>query len=191
MGRKGQSRAARLVTIGAAAAAVALAAFLPAATAGQVFKATDHVEETDVFENFCDAGITVDYTLVFDLAFQFVPHGDGLWYYVGHGRMVETFTNADGDTVTSTANVTEKDQELTDNGDGTFTVISLSTGNATVYGPNGKAIARNPGQTRFELVFAIHDPDDVTDDELLSRTLVKGSTGRSDDFCAAVVSALA
>ena len=39
---------------------------------------------------------------------------------------------------------------MTDNGDGTLTILVLTTGPAAVYGPDGKAIARNPGQVRFE-----------------------------------------
>ena len=58
-------------------------------------------------------------------------------------------------------------------------------------GPDGKAIARNPGQTRLELVFDDNGtPDDPFDDIELSREIVKGSTGRSDDFCDAAVPAL-
>ena len=48
----------------------------------------------------------------------------------------------------------EKDKRITDNGDGTLTILILATGNAVLYGANGKAIARNPGQVRFELVVA-------------------------------------
>ena len=33
-----------------------------------------------------------------------------------------------------------------------LTVILLLTGNATLYGPDGKALARNPGQVRFRAV---------------------------------------
>ena len=61
-----------------------------------------------------------------------------------------------------------------------------------VYGEDGKAIARNPGQIRFEvLVDHAGTPADPSDDVFLADLgLVKGSTGRSDDFCAAAVPAL-
>ena len=60
-----------------------------------------------------------------------------------------------------------------------------------MYGANGKAIARNPGQVRIEfLVDHGGTPDFPPDDILLSETVIKESTGRSDDFCAAVVPAL-
>jgi len=41
---------------------------------------------------------------------------------------------------------------VTDNGDGTLTILVLGTGNFTVNGEDGKAIARSPGQLRFELL---------------------------------------
>jgi hypothetical protein len=57
------------------------------------------------------------------------------------------------------------------------------------HGPDGKALARNPGQVRFELLVDHGGtPTDPSDDEFLG--LVKGSTGRTDDFCAAVVPVL-
>jgi hypothetical protein len=82
----------------------------------------------------------------------------------------------------------DKDLHVTDNGDGTLTVVILITGPSTLYGPDGKAIARNPGQVRFELVVDHGGtPTDPSDDVELSFTQVKGSTGRSDDYCAAVI----
>ena len=70
--------------------------------------------------------------------------------------------------------------------------VILATGNAVLYGENHKAIARNPGQTRFEiLVDHGGTPTDPADDEFLADLgEVKGSTGRSDDFCDAAVPAL-
>jgi hypothetical protein len=81
---------------------------------------------------------------------------------------------------------------VTDNGDGTLTILILATGNDVLYGEDGKAIARNPGQIRFEiLVDHGGTPTDPSDDEFLADLgLVKGSTGRSDDFCEAAVPAL-
>ena len=81
---------------------------------------------------------------------------------------------------------------VTDNGDGTLTILILATGNAVLYGENHKAIARNPGQIRFEiLVDHGGTPTDPTDDEFLADLgEVKGSTGRSDDICEAALPAL-
>jgi hypothetical protein len=98
---------------------------------------------------------------------------------------------ANGKSLTSFARVIEKDQRVTDNGDGSLTVLIKATGNAVVYGENGKPIARNPGQIRIELLIDHGGtPNDPSDDVVLSDELVKGSTGRSDDFCEAAVPAL-
>jgi hypothetical protein len=59
-----------------------------------------------------------------------------------------------------------------------------------LYGPDGEAIARNPGQLRFELLIDENGTPDPSDDEVTRLGNVKGSTGRSDDYCAAAVPAL-
>ena len=175
-----------------ATAAVTLAA---AASAGQVFRETIHDEESLVLGDFCDEqGLTVELAFVLDLRVHVVPHGrDRLDYFLQHGMRTEVLTNpATGKSVTSVAKVIEKDMRVTDNGDGTLTILILATGNAVLYGENGKAIARNPGQVRFEiLVDHGGTPTDPSDDEFLADLgVVKESTGRSDDFCEAAVPAL-
>jgi hypothetical protein len=52
-----------------------------------------------------------------------------------------------------------------------------------LYGEDGKAIARNAGQTRFEIL------SDQSGQQLDFR-VVKDSTGRNDDFCDAAATAL-
>jgi hypothetical protein len=190
----GHSRALRLSAILALAvtAAVMLAT---AASAKVIFRETVHEEDTFVLNNFCDVqGLTVEDALVFDGRVQAVPHGrNRLAYFLEHGKVTQVFTNTANDkSVTSVARFIEKDLRVTDNGDGTLTILVLVTGNGVVYGEDGKAIARNPGQIRFEiLVDHAGTPADPSDDVFLDDLgMVKGSTGRSDDFCAAVVPAL-
>ena len=57
---------------------------------------------------------------------------------------------------------------------------------------DGKAIARNPGQSRWEILIDNNGtPQDPSDDEFLEFLGdVKGSTGRTDDACAAMVAEL-
>ena len=181
----------RLITM-LAIAALAAAALASAAGAGQPSRFAIHDEYAFEEEDFCDvAGLTVAISGVLDMTVKVMPRGAaGLDYFAQHGTQSETLT-ANGTSLTSLANVNEKDLDVTDNGDGTVTVLIVATGNAVLYGPDGKAIARNPGQTRLELVFDDNGtPDDPFDDIELSREIVKGSTGRSDDFCDAAVSAL-
>jgi hypothetical protein len=176
----------------AATAAVMLAT---AASAKQIVRETIHEEGTNVLNDFCDVeGLTVEVAFVFDARVQAVPHGrDRLAYFLERGKVTQVFTNLANDkSITSVAKFIEKDLRVTDNGDGTLTILVLSTGNGVLYGEDGKAIARNPGQVRFEiLVDHAGTPADPSDDEFLADLgEVKGSTGRTDDFCEAAVPAL-
>jgi hypothetical protein len=189
------TRWARRLRLGAMPAlVVSLAALAATADARQVFRETIHEERDIVLEDYCGVeGLTVELASTLDMRVHIVPHGRaGLAYFLQHGIVKEVLTNpATGTSLTSVARVTEKDMRVTDNGDGTFTVLVLATGNAVLYGADGKAIARNPGQTRFELL--IDDggtPADPSDDEVLGQEVVKESTGRSDDVCEAAVPAL-
>lgn len=82
----------------------------------------------------------------------------------------------------------QKDLHVTDNGDGTLTIVVLATGNYTLYGEDGHAIARNAGQVRFEVLIDHNGtPGDPSDDSELDFKVAKESTGRSDDACEAAV----
>jgi hypothetical protein len=189
-----RSRRLRLGAI-LALGATAAVTFASAASAGQVFRDTEHEEGAFVLNDFCDVpGMTVEGAFTLDLRVQAVAHGrDRLGYFLQHGTRTTVFTNLDNDkSITEVTNVLEKDLRVTDNGDGTLTILVLATGNLVLYGENGKAIARNPGQVRFELLVDHGGtPTDPSDDDLLADLgLVKESTGRSDDFCEAAVPAL-
>jgi hypothetical protein len=189
-----RSRTLRLSAILAlsASAAVMLAT---AASARVIVRETTHEEDTLVLNNFCDVqGLTVEDAFVGDFRVHAVPHGrDRLAYFLERGRVTQVFTNPATDkSVTAVARFIEKDLRVTDNGDGTLTILALSTGNGVVYGADGKAIARDPGQVRMEFVVDhAGTPADPSDDVFLEDLgMVKGATGRTDDFCAAVVPAL-
>jgi hypothetical protein len=151
-------------------------------------------QETEIIDDFCDvAGLTVQIDRTVDLRVMQNPHGaDGLVYFLEHVRVTTVYTNvANGNAVTEVETAMGNDLRVTDNGDGTLTILDLATGNLVTYGPDGTAIARNPGQVRFEvLVDHSGTPTDPSDDEFLDFRLVKESTGRTDDFCAAVVPVL-
>lgn len=180
-----------LLALGAAATLVLAAA----ASAGQSFHVAFHDEETQIEQDFCGApGLTVEFTRVIEGRIHIVPHGpDGLAYFSQHFTDTHSVTNlANEKTVTAVFTVTDKDLRVTDNGDGTLTILVLATGNAVLYGEDGKAIARNPGQERFEILVdhggTLSDP---SDDEFLEFLgVVKESTGRTDDFCEAAIPAL-
>jgi hypothetical protein len=116
---------------------------------------------------------------------------DGLPYYSEQVHGTQSFTNLANDkTLTFVFNVNDKDLKVTDNGDGTLTVLVLATGSFKVYGPDGKLLFKDPGQIRLEfLVDHGGTPTDPSDDDVLEFLgVVKDSTGRNDlegrDFCA-------
>jgi hypothetical protein len=156
---------------------------------------TFHEEFIQRVRNFCGvSGLTVRQNVTVDGRYTVKTHGpDQLPYYQNHVRIRAVHTNvATNEDVTETLTVMEKDLRVTNNGDGTLTILVLGTGNATVHDENGTAIARNPGQIRYEiLVDHGGTPSDPSDDEFLEFLgVVKESTGRTDDFCAAVVPAI-
>ena len=166
--------------------------FVAAASARQIDSGPIDEVEIEEVENFCGfEGLTVEFVTHTVGRFHVVSRGrNQLPYFGANLKITEVVTNVDnGNSVMSTATTRDKDQRVTDNGDGTFTVLVLATGNAVLYGPDGKAIARNPGQVRFELLIDNNGtPTNPDDDEFLEFLgEVKGSTGRSDDFCEAAV----
>lgn len=183
----------RRVLLAAALLATVVLAVPALAEPGRVIKETVHEEFFNEIDAFCGTDMVVESHLVVDGRTTIRPRGrEGLIYFANRLRITETFTNVDNDKfVVSTANFIDKDLRVTDNGDGTLTILILSTGNAVVYNSDGKAIGRNPGQVRFELVVDHGGtPSDPSDDTEISFEQVKGSTGRTDDFCEVVVPAL-
>jgi hypothetical protein len=181
----GTTRRTRLRAAVAGVAAGALTLGLVPAAGAQPYRETIRDEFEETIENFCGReGLTVDLDGLVEIRLMVnARKRDRLPYVMEHQRVTVVYTS-DGGTVTEQQTVLVKDLRVTDNGD-TFTVLAMGTGNATVFDEDGKAIARNPGQTRFELLL---------DDEfqfLENLGVVFGSTGRNDDFCAAVVPVLA
>jgi hypothetical protein len=188
-------RLARTLGLAAGLAMVGSMALAGGASAEPIEHTEFHDEFTEVVDDFCEvSGLTVQIDFVFDGRFLVNPHGpDGLAYFQVTLKFTNVYTNvANGNTVTEVGNAVDKDLRVTDNGDGTLTILILTTGNVAAYGPDGKALARNPGQVRFEILIDHGGtPTDPSDDEFLEDLgLVKGSTGRTDDFCAAVVPVL-
>jgi hypothetical protein len=148
-----------------------------------------HEEYSDTVENWCgEPGLTVEVVGTYDARVKVTTKGRRqLVHFAGHERIDETQT-ANGVTTRVVVRSLFKDLKVKDNGDGTLTIVILGTGNATLYGPNGKAVARDPGQVRFRLIVDHGGtPADPDDDVEISFDQIKGSTGRSDDFCAAWV----
>jgi len=116
-------------------------------------------------------------------------HGrDGLVYFTETHHGTVTWTNlANGLTMTEVFNNIGKDLKVTDNGDGTLTVVIMNSGVHYVKGPDGKIERMDPGTIRFErLLDHGGTPTDPSDDEELDFRIVKEPTGPNElvDFCA-------
>jgi len=187
-------RAGRIGRVAAVLTAVAVAFALAApVTAKPLEHGTFHDEFSGIDPDFCGAGLEVRFAGVAEGRFLANRRGrDGLVYFMEHVHITETLTNlANGRSVSDQSRTVQKDLHVIDNGDGTLTILVLATGNFVLYGANGKAIAHNSGQIRFELLIDHGGtPGDPSDDVELEFTLVKESTGTNDDFCAAAVAAL-
>jgi hypothetical protein len=165
------------------------------ASAKVLERETFHDEFSERTRNFCDvSGLTVRLDFTVDGRYTLKTHGsEQLAYFQSHVRSNVVYTNvATGEYVTEVTRVMEKDLRVTNNGDGTLTILVLATGPSSVYDQSGKAIARNPGQFRYEILIDHGGtPSDPSDDEFLEFLgVVKESTGRTDDFCSAVVPAI-
>ena len=175
------------------AAAMVAAAMVAPVAAAPLEHGTFHDEFSFIDPDLCGAGIEVQFDVVVDGRFLVTRRGrDGLVYFMEHIHLINTMTNlANGRTIIGVERTMYKDLHVTDNGDGTLTIVALATGNFTIYGEDGHAIARNPGQFRFQVLIDHNGtPGDPSDDSELEFTVLKGSTGRSDDACEAAVPAL-
>jgi hypothetical protein len=182
---------ARLLLATLVAAVLTVAFTTSAALARPLEKAHFHDVTSEVVEDFCgDLTVRIDEDV--RGAFLLNAHGpDGLVFGSETVHGIQVITNLANDkTLTQTFTVLTKDLKVTDNGDGTLTILVLATGGSKVYGPDGKLLFNDPGQIRFEILIDHGGtPTDPSDDEFLEFLgLVKGSTGRNDlqdrDFCA-------
>ena len=171
---------------------VASTALVGQAWGGKAFNESYHDEGSFVGQNFCgSAGLTVSVDFVVDGRVHAVQRADGFEYVVDHITETEVYT-ANGKTITFVfRGIRQKDLKVTDNGDGTLTILTMLIGQDVLYGPDGKVIARNPGQTRFEFLIDYGGtPIDPEDDELISEQVVKRTPSVNDDLCAAFVAAV-
>jgi hypothetical protein len=182
-------------TIGRMAAAftatlVAVALAAPVA-ARPLDRGTYHFEDAFVDDDFCGVGLTVEISVVVDGRFMFNKRGSTAAFNSQEHRH-ETFTNPDnGNWIYDDFRVLANDLHVTDNGDGTLTILTMATGPFTMYDSSGRPIARNSGQVRDRLLIDYNDTLlDPSDDIFISAERVKESTGTNDDFCDAALDAL-
>lgn len=157
----------------------------PPASAGIVDRGTFHDEYFGTDDDFCGAGIAVDFAATVDGRYQANSRRPGgPVYFLEKTKVVNIYTDqATGQTATDIQpNTLNKDLSLSDDPEqGTLTIVALLTGGGRTYGNTGKLIAKNSGQIRLRIVY------DYVNDVELSNELIKPSTGTNDDFCKAVL----
>jgi hypothetical protein len=150
-----------------------------------------HDDFTETEENFCDVeGLDVEIHGVIDGTFLFNTTGENaLPHIIGTEHGAVSITNlTTGKSYTEVFDNVNKILEITDNGDGTITVVQLLSGGLRTYGPDGKVVFHNDGQVRLLLLIdyggTLLDPED---DVVLDEELIFGSTGTNDtegrEFC--------
>jgi YD repeat-containing protein len=148
----------------------------------------------EVYEDFCDvAGFTVEQSVVLDGRVRITTQGpDGLSYYSEHIVYTDTWTNvATGESMTTVVSSGGGDLKITDNGDGTLTILVQSTATQLTYDDAGQLIDRSAGLFRYEyLVDHAGTPTDPTDDTFLKALGSVKTAGRSADFCNQLISAI-
>lgn len=181
----------RSLVIGAATV-LAVPLFASVATARPLERARYHDTFTEEVEDFCDVpGLDVAWGYDDYVNVTFNARGrDGLAYFTGTVHGMTWWTNlSTGKTMTSVYDFVDKDHKVTDNGDGTLTILVLAAGGGKILDANGKLLYKDPGQIRYEILIDNNGtPTDPSDDSFLRFLgVVKGSTGRNDleghDFC--------
>lgn len=158
---------------------IALALLLPtpaAAAPPERFTYVDAFTTTD----FCGID-AVDITVDLEQRIRWQTKGsDGLLHFASNLRMTASWTNAaTGATIWGEAGYNEKDLEVTDNGDGTLTILVQVTGPEKFFDADGRMVEKNPGLFRYEILIDHGGtPQDPSDDVFLEDLgVVKGSTG--------------
>jgi hypothetical protein len=180
----------RRTLVASCAVFVALtAAGIETASAEPLERGRFHDSSSEVVEDLC-GDLTVQIDSVLDGSFLVNTRGsDRLVHGAARLHGTETYTNLDNDkTFTIVQDVQERDQVVTDNGDGTLTIRVASPGRQAVYGPDGRLLFIDAGTVWFEILIDHGGtPSDPSDDEFLEFLGTVKFVGRSDtpgrDFC--------
>jgi hypothetical protein len=181
----------RALALSGGLAAIVLGTAVGPATAAPLEKE----RANDVFTEFFDCGTTgtpVQHDADYWVNFLVNQRGSSPFPYFRESVSgTDVFTNLDTGgafTVVFTAN--SHDHVITDNGDGTITVLVLATGGSRFYDTDGNFVLNDPGQVRLSFDVDYNGtPSDPSDDVFVdgSFQVVRESTGRNDtegrDFC--------
>jgi hypothetical protein len=145
-------------------------------------------------EDFCGvSGLTVAQQGVVDGRFRTTTHGpDGLSYDHDHGSFTDTWTNVEtGEFVTVVGSYINDAHRVTDNGDGTLTILFQGPSRRERLNEDGERISLSAGLTAFELLIDhAGTPTDPSDDVFLEFLGFVKDVGLTSDFCTTVVQAI-
>ncbi len=181
-------------TFGTAALGLALSLIViaPASAEPNHWETLHDAFGPDISEDFCGvAGLTIEQTAVVDVRFRTVTHGaDDLQYYYEGVTETDTYTNVGtGEVLTVVGAGRGGTKSITDNGDGTLTILISGTVN-NVFVSGGEVLGRNTGVFRYEVRYDhAGTPTDPSDDVKLGSQVVK-DTGRKDTVCSFLVQAI-
>lgn len=190
--RAGRSRA---ITVTAAALA-GLA--LPVIGTGAASAAPSHWEtyhdEWFAEVSFCSGpALTISEQGFADGRFRTTTRGsDGLSYDVDRASFTNVWTNvATGEYATQVGSYQGGTHQVTDNSDGTLSVVIQYTRNLVIYNQDGQRISQDTGLFAFELLFDhAGTPADPSDDVLLEQVGTDRNTGLTADLCEVLVEAI-
>jgi hypothetical protein len=143
----------RAMVLSSTLAVVAVAAASVPASAAPVEQGHFHDSGSQIFDA---CGLTLRYDFEVDGSFLVKSRGpDGLLYGAEHLRSTQSFTNlANGKFYTAENVYTTMDQKVTDNGDGTLTVLVKTVGRFIDTGPDGR-LNNTSGGVWFELLIDV------------------------------------
>ena len=146
---------------------IALGAAAPVA-AGQFEKGHFHDFGEEVIEGFCGLDEVV-HTFDFSGSFTGTAQRDGLIHFRDHTLGTQSFTNPEtGKSYSEAFTFSGHDLSVTDNGDGTLTIIFQGSGTDSWFDGDGKRVLSVSGMFRDELLIDNNGtPSDPSDDEFL------------------------
>lgn len=169
----------------AAGATLATVALVPPAGAdhhpvleNEHFKGTYMHVEQEIGECL-DLPFMLRHDGTFNSRVRFMLRGNNPWGYFSvalTGR--DTYTNLEtGTTMRGSWNLREADQTITDNGDGTSTIVSTLFNRTAYHAPSGALIGTDVWRTTGTWVIATQGTPDPGDDEVVSEEIVAPTTG--------------
>lgn len=178
----------------ALATAAALLAGSNTAASAEVIEA-EHIRFSDTHieqeehEGFCpNVTFPVLFTGEGHAFFQIRALSDGLLHFSSNFEAHETYTNTvNGESLRFQHSFRSQDVRVTDNGDGTLTIVFHFVGGSLVFGPDGQLLFRDKGNFTETVLIDHNGTPDLPDDDIFITQLDESFHGIAEsadrDFC--------